>query len=94
MSNNNEINLFVHSSLFIGYSGKAVLRDYLEKSEPVHNSTIMDVSEKNLVILEQTTAHQNLSLSDTAFEFLVKQKISDGYIYSSVDSLKKLVELY
>lgn len=94
MANNNETNLFIHSSLFIGDSGKAVLRDYLEKSEPVNNSTIMDISEKDLVILEQTTAHQNLSLSDTAFEFLVKQKVSDGYIYASVDNFKKMVGLY
>lgn len=94
MANNNETKLFIHSSLFMGDSGIAVLRDYLEKSEPRNNSTIMDISEKDLLILEQTTAHQNLSLTDTAFEHLVKQKVSDGYIYASVNSFKTLVGLY
>ncbi|MBO5479335.1 MAG: hypothetical protein J6A04_06600 [Clostridia bacterium] len=89
----NEKKLFIICTLFQSECGVEKLREFLKKDEFLNHSIIRGISGEELVISDPTYAQQHFSLTDTAFQYFVEQKATDGYLYASVESFKKLVGL-
>lgn len=92
-SQNNEKKLFIDSSLLVTECGVEKLREFLKIDDFLNHSIISGISEEGLVIIKPTYAQQHFSLTDTAFQYFVEQKATEGYVYGSVKSFKNLVGL-
>lgn len=88
---NNEKKLFINSSLFESEHTIDKLRTSLSTQDYLNRTIISGVIEEGLVVINPTPAQQNFSLTDTAFQYFVEQKIADGYVYGSVESFKKIL---
>lgn len=90
---NNEKKLFIFYTLLQHEHGVEKLREFLKTDDCLSHSIIKGISDGKLDIVPPTPAQQNLSLTDTAFQYFVEQKAADGYIYGSVKSFRLLVGL-
>lgn len=90
---NNIKKLFIHNSLLILECGVEKLREFLLTPEIMNHTVISGINEDALVIQLPSLARQRYTLTDTAFQYYVEQKVTDGYVYASIESFKKLVGL-
>lgn len=87
-----ETKLFIHNSLLVSMEEKELLRNFLTHCEGLHHSIIRDIDNDELIYTKATPAQKKFSLTDTAFQHFVEQKIADGFLYASLESFKALIE--
>lgn len=82
--------LFINNNLLMSECGFEKLRGFLAENEVLHHSIISGITEDELIVIPPSTRY---SLTDTAFQYHVEQYVKDGYIYLSLESLKKMLGL-
>ncbi len=86
----NEIKLFVHADILRLQNGFDEMRKCLLSNNVFLNHSFIKLGENGLEVIKPTIAQQKYSLTDVCFQYFVEQKVMDGYIYCTLDSLKKI----
>lgn len=90
---NDKIRVFIHHSFLSKNIDNSQLREYIN-SHDILQHTIFDMNaDGTLKVTPPTPAQQNFSLTDTAFEYFVEQKIIDGFVYGFLGSFKEKLNI-
>lgn len=95
---NNEIFIFVNKNVLQTSEGLEKLRSFLERGNILKNTIVRGYEDDGIVSVPPKLVQQKLTLADDisaknlAFYYFVQQKIMDGYIYVSVESLQQIVD--
>lgn len=86
-------NIFIHYSVLAQEAGVEKLKELFFLTKEFPNSLIIKgVKESGeLNIVRPAKVRQERSLADTDFQCFVAQKLSDGYLYGTVESFKQIV---
>ena len=90
-SSDKKQNLFISYELLLSQYGVEELREYLRKEDIPNHSIISGILENELIVTQPFLGGRTFTLTDTAFEHFVKQKVSEGYVYASLESFKALL---
>lgn len=95
---NNETLIFVNRSVLQSPEGMEKLRSLLEGGNILKNTIVRGYEDDGIVSVPPTQVQQKVTLADDiqaknlAFHYFVQQKIMDGYIYVSVESLQQILD--
>lgn len=95
---NNETFIFVNRNVLQTPEGLEKLRSFLEAGNIKKNTIVRGYEDDGIVSVPPTQIQQRITLADDiqarnlAFHYFVQQKIMDGYIYVSVESLQQIVD--
>lgn len=95
---NNETFIFVNRNVLKTSEGLEKLRGFLEAGNILKNTIVRGYEDDGIVSVPPTRRQQKITLADDiqaknlTFHYFVQQKIMDGYIYISVESLQQIVD--
>lgn len=95
---NNETFIFVNRNVLQTPEGLEKLRSFLETGNILKNTIVRGYEDDGIVSVLPTQTQQKITLADDiqaknlAFHYFVQQKIMDGYIYVSVESLQQIAD--
>lgn len=88
-----KIRVFIHHSFLSDKTDNSELREYI-KCHDILQHTIFDMNvDGTLKVTRPTLAQQNFGITDTAFEYFVEQKITDGFVYGSLGSFNEKLNI-
>lgn len=88
----NETLILVNRSMLQSREGLIRLQTFLKTDGILKNTIVRGYEDDGIVSVFPKNAQQRLTLKNNSFQYFVAQKIVDGYIYASVESLQKIVE--
>lgn len=94
---NNETLIFVNRSILQSAEGMEKLRSFLEEGIILKNTIVRGYEDDGIVSVPPTRMQQKITLANDiqarnlAFHYFVQQKIMDGYIYTSVETLQQII---